>query len=232
MSTTNKYIDDARYASGQRFKNATGLMQRVNTTSNFASATGAAPQNQMIPTSQPYILNLSNTSAGAIATFDLFGANTYLYGGYGTFTAGSWSYQNVSVSSGIANTTYQALLSQSTTKPFSIGQTRIVLTGGSASILTQPISFTVLNQDGTTFSTPLIFQLNSFQQITTQIDNYNSYSIDANSKLTLTNVPANTGFQMLFFPTATLDITASLAGGTVAQSFGNPRLNQQTVMLK
>lgn len=234
MNNVTRYIKNAERsvnASGS-FHNAAGVTQFAPTHRSGWNQASGNQTGMAAPTSQPYILTVTNASAGAISNFDIFGANTYLFGGYGTYSTGSWTYQNVTVSSGIASTTYQALLSQLLTKPISVGQMRIVFYGGSSSILNSPVTYNVTNQDGSSVNIPLIFQLNSFQQITTQVDNYQQFTLDGNSKLTFSSIPANTGFQVLLFPVQAIDVTASLVGSPVSNTFANPRVNQQSVTLR
>lgn len=216
-------------ASGS-FRNATGVDTRMPSAPSGWNAAGS--QQGAIPTSQPFILTISNASTGAVANFDVFGANQYLYGGYGTFTAGTWAYQNVTVSSGISNTTYQQLLSQSKDKPFSVGQTMLIVQSGSNSQLTQPITFNVTNQDGTSLQVPLIPTYNIFQNITTQTVFYTKYTIDGNAKLTFNNVAAQTVFQVFLYPEQSIDLTSSLVGGSVSNKYGNPKTNQQSVVIR
>ena len=236
-----KYLGEARNGIGANFNNAGGNFRNATGgqisamkagNSQWAGATGAPMNGAAMPTSQPYILQISNASAGAVANFDIFGANQYLYGGYGTFSTGTWTYQNVTVSSFIANTTYQQLLSQSKDQPFVIAQTSLQVISGSNSVLTQPATFTVTNQDGTSYSQPLIFQYNEFQNITTKVSNYTQFVINGNSKLTFSSIAGLSVLQVLLYPATVLDTTAALYGGSVAQSYGNPKTNQQSVIIK
>ena len=193
----------------------------------------AAPtaQSGMIPTSAPYILQISNGSNGSISNFDVFGAFQYWNTGVGTWSGGTWTYQNVNVSSVLSGTSYQQLLGQSFNKPFTIAQTMLQVISNTPGQLTQPVQYSVTMQNGKTYGEPIIFVYNQFQQITTQVTNYTTFTIDGNAKLTFSSLLPSVVFQVFIYPVLEIDVTNSLANTNVISTYGNPGTNSQTVQI-
>lgn len=215
----------AQYTGRQMWQGASGAAMAPQ-------AAPAAQQQGMVPTSSPYVLTISNASAGAIANFDIFGALTYLNTGIGTWSGGSWTYNNVTVSSALAGTSYQQLLGQSQNKPFGVGQTMLQISSGSNAQLTQPVNFSVTDASGENYAKPLIFTYNQYQNVQTQVTNYNNYIIDGNTKLTFSSIQASVVFQVFIYPYVLVDTTNSLVSANVLQQYANPGTNQQSVTLK
>jgi len=219
---------------GQNFSNATGGFKNAagaslpTKRSGWAAASGATAQMGSQPTSAPYIITVTATSVISTATqFTLFFANGTLNGGSGTFTSGNWSpVSGITVSSAIANTTYQQLLVQSQLKPFVIGKTMLIATGTNyITQITTPINFSETYADGRQNFLPLIFVYDQYQQITSQTTNVMQYTIDGNAGLQFTQQPtggATSTTTIYLYPLLSIDTTGALNGQAVVNQYGAP----------
>lgn len=227
---------------GQNFSNATGGFKNAagaslpTKRSGWAAAGGATAQMGSQPTSAPFILTVTATSVISTATtFTLFFANGTLNGGAGQFSAGSWyplgtsgspTSGGITVSSAIANTSYQQLLVQSQLKPFVIGKTMLIATGTNyIAQITNPINFSETYADGRQAFLPLIFVYDQYQQITSQTTNVMQYTIDGNAGLQFTQQPtggATSTTTIYLYPLLSIDTTGALNGQAVVNQYGAP----------
>jgi hypothetical protein len=225
---------------GQKFSNAAGNyknaigMSAPNKASGWTNAGGTATVGSA-PTSSPYVITVTATSALAAATtIQLFFANGTLNGASGLFVGGNWyplatsatALGAITVTSGLPNVTYQQLVVQSQQKPFTVGCTQLIAAAGTNAALqvTSPMSFTEFYADGKNVSSPLIFIYDQYQQQTTITTNTLAYTIDGNAGLLftqqLTSVTAVTNVYL--YPQTQVSITGALNGSPVVQSNSAP----------
>jgi hypothetical protein len=224
---------------GQNFSNASGYRNAAGASlpvkrSGWAAASGAAAQMGAQPTSSPYIITITATSAiTAATTITLFFANGTLNGGAGTFSSGVWTpTAGITVSTSFGNTTYQQLLVQSQLKPFVIGKTLLVASAGQNQVaqVTTPITFSEIYADGSQANKPLIFVYDQYQQITTQTTNVMQFTIDGNAGLQFIQQPVGSTSaitQIYLYPLLSVDTTAALNGNTVVNQYGAPAYSAQ-----
>ncbi len=241
-----QYLERQQQLARQQTCNASGPVKRgflnasgpygngpvLTNTNRWNNAGGGAPSNSIVPTSMPIVLQISNGSAGAVANFDIFGASFYLNTGIGTWAAGSWTNNNVTVSSLTPNVTYQAILGQTISKPFSTGQTILQAAAGSASLVTVPCSVTERQMNGILQSIPIITPYNTFQQVNNQIVSAVPYIINDSTTFTFTQIYGGSVLIAYFYPAMDLNMSNALAGGKVDSAYGNPGTQQQTVTLR
>ena len=161
MSYIRQYMQNARNFANETYLNADGFIDDDTNyftgNEDYFSADGmpmASMPQASAPVSQPYIVTVSNASATTVSNFDILGAYNYINAstmastpaGTVTFSSGNLVSVNtggagtgfaITVSSGIANVTYQQFLYQSMNSPFSVGMTYIQTT--TANQLVQPI---------------------------------------------------------------------------------------------
>lgn len=219
--------------SAGRFLNAGGTMGPVP--QNIRRWAGADGQGQaaspgILPTSQPYVVQVTNNSAANLTNVDVWGASYYLNTGLGTWTAGSWTYNGYTVSSLTPNINYQQLLGQSVTKPFTTGQT--IINSSIPSQVVIPVSVTEVQMNGTLTSIPIITPLNIFQQVNNQIATQVAYIVNESTKFTISQLLAGASVTIFFYPMSTLDMSNALAGVAADARYGNPQTQSQTVTLK
>lgn len=201
------FIDDDTYFTGyDNFYNAEGDAAPV-----------AAP---VAMRSQPYIITVSNASASAV-TIDVFGA--YIYLNNAGFSSGSLTVSNVTITSGLSNTTYYNLLNQSSVSPFTIGSTLISSVNGVASQVLQPITLNTQDANGNQAVRILTPTIDPYQNQSGVIELKQPFRIDGFTRLTFT-IFAATSVQFQFYPSDTINIARGLAGNPVSKQYGSPKI--------
>ncbi len=148
MSSIQKYLQNANRSMNEQFIGVDGVWESFTDDSDIAqfyAADAAAAPAASPMRSQPYILTVSNASNAAVS-IDVFGA--YIYLNNAGFSAGSLTVSNVTISSGLSNTTYYNLLNQSSVSPFTIGSTLISSVNGTTSQVLQPLTLTTQDANG------------------------------------------------------------------------------------
>jgi hypothetical protein len=203
----------------------------ANMAANLASHRMADGTGNNAPQSQPYIINITNASATTVTSFDVLGAFQYLNvnASIASFDVnGNLVFVNgVTISSGIANVTYQEFLYQSTVQPFSIGLTYIQSTNISAQI-TQSFVINTRDSNGNQALRTIVPTIDPYQFQTGIVAVKQLYSIDGFTKLTFSQVLGQAAFQLQLYPSQNINLSSGLAGAPVAQSYGSPNVVQGT----
>lgn len=178
--------------------------------------------------SQPYILTVSNASNAAV-TVDLFGAYIYLNNaGFSSGTSGTLTVSNVTISSGLSNTTYYNLLNQSSASPFTIGSTLISSVNGTTSQVLAPLTLTTQDANGNQAVKILTPTIDPYQNQSGVIELKQAFRIDGFTKLTF-SIYASTSVQFQFYPSDNINIARGLAGSPVSRQYGNPQIIRPAV---
>lgn len=226
---TSKYLAEARRNANLNMANMNGAATRGYsnfTGQNFfhADGGGAMAQQQSAQQSQPYAIQISNSTGNQVNNFPVFGANIYLYGG-GTFaTNGSFTPTNsgVTISGILSNVSYQYLLAQSMTQPFAIGCTQIVALTNNSQVNT-PMTVQTTDANNNQVSKSLIWLTNPFQNQSNTLISNTQFSVDPTTILFMTVLP-NAVFTLWFFPMQNVDSSNTLANQALTQQYGNPGL--------
>jgi hypothetical protein len=121
-----KYLSDAQNRAHESFANADGFFDddlSFTAGEDFFGADGSQSMGApSAPTSQPYILTITNTGA-AVSNFEVLGSYEYINNT--GFSGGSLTIGSVTIASAIPNVTYQQMLYQFMNSPFSTGLTYI-----------------------------------------------------------------------------------------------------------
>lgn len=227
MSSIQKYLQNANRSMNEQFIGVDGVWESFTDDSDIAAfyrADGAeaAPAPMR---SQPYILTVSNASNAAV-TIDLFGA--YIYLNNGGFANGSLSVSNVTISSGLSNTTYYNLLNQSSISPFTVGSTLISSVNGTTSQVLQPLTLTTQDANGNQAVKILTPTIDPYQNQSGVIELKQAFRIDGFTKLTF-SMFASTSVQFQFYPADNINIARGLAGAPVSKQYGNPQIIRPAV---
>ncbi len=230
MSNISRYLQNANRSLNEQFVGADGFldddMYFAGGEDFFTYADGtpapaaaaAAPAASM--RSQPYILTVSNASNAAVSV-DIFGA--YIYLNNAGFTAGSLVINNVTIASGLSNTTYYNLLNQSSVSPFSIGSTLISSVNGVVSQVLQSITLSTQDANGNSAVKILTPVIDPYQQQSGVIELKQPFRIDGFTKLTVSVFAAST-VQFQFYPSDTINIARGLGGNPVSKQYGSPKI--------
>jgi hypothetical protein len=249
MSYIEQYMQNARNFANETYLNADGFIDDDTNyfagNDDFFNADGmpmAQPQQMAsVPTSQPYIVTVSNASATTVSNFDVLGAYFYISGtsmpctpaGTITFSSGNMVVTGtnfgITVSSGIANVTYQQLLYQSMNSPFSVGMTYIQSIGGSTNQIVQPINLTTQDANGNQAVKAIIVTIDPYQQQSGVVAVKQLYRIDGYTKLTISTVLPSVVFQIQWYPADNINLARGLSGRPASRQFGKPNIVKSSV---
>jgi hypothetical protein len=170
------------------------------------------------PTSQPYIVNVKNTTGADIANVTLLGA----YSAIGTAAPGYGNATGISISMGIANVTYNEFLWQSQNKPFTVGLT--YLSSATAAQVLETMTITQKDVNGNVASKVLTPTIDPYQNQTDKVAFKFEYRIDGYTYVTLSSVLAGATLKIYMYPSETVSVSRALAGRQAVQGYGNPRV--------
>lgn len=179
------------------------------------------------PTSQPYIVNVTNTDS--LANLDI--ANVTILGAYTALSSAAPAYGNtagIELTMGISGITYSEFLYQSMNKPFQIGMTYISDTVQTSNVLE---TFTLIKKDvnGNQLNKVLTPTIDPYQQQSDKIAFSFDYTIDGFTSIVISQilratVAANNVLKCYLYPAETISVTRGLAGRKAVRGYGNPRV--------
>lgn len=234
MSYIRQYMQNARNFANETYLNADGFIDDDTSYftggDDFFNADGmpmASAPMASVPTSQPYIITVSNASATAVSNFDVLGAYQYLQNT--GFANGNLTISGITISSGISNVTYQQFLYQTMNSPFSVGLTYVQSIGGSQSQITQPLTLNTQDANGNQALKAIIVTIDPYQQQTGVVAVKQLYRIDGYTKITIATILPSVVFQLQFYPSDNINLARGLAGRPASRQFGNPKIVKDSV---
>lgn len=245
MSYAKQYLQNARNFANETYLNADGFFEDdsayFTANDDFYSADGmpmAAPAPMAsVPTSQPYIVNVTLQGA-AVANFEFLNAYTYNLLGNTVGSAYAWQTNgdlvytvgvgnDVTISSGISGVTYQQMLNQFAASPFSVGLTYI---SGAAAQIVQALNLTTKDANGNSATKAIIVTIDPYQNQNGVVALKQLYRIDGYTGITIANLllaSGTTTFQ--FYPADNINIARGLSGRPASKQFGNPKIVKESV---
>ena len=226
MSNISRYLQNANRSLNEQFIGVDGFVDDDmyftgdGLDGNAFYGADAAPvavAPVSVMRSQPYIINVANTTGGTVNT-DIFGA--YIYLNNAGFSSGTLTVNGVAISSGLSNTTYYNLLNQSSVSPFTIGSTLISSVAGTAAQVLNPITLTTQDANGNQAVKVLTPVIDPYQQQSGIIELKQAFRIDGFTKLTVA-VFANTTVQFQYYPADNINIAR---GNAVSKQYGSPKI--------
>ena len=217
-----KYLADAQRSAHEGFVNADGFFDddlSFTAGEDFMSANGGdSPMSAMAPTSQPYIITVTNTGS-AVSNFDILGAYEYINSANFN-TSGNYVTGALTISSSIPNVTYQQALNQFMIQPFSVGLTYIQ--SSSQTQLLQTLSVQTKDANGNLAQKPLIPTIDPYQQQSTVLAMRYGYRIDGYTKIIINSILASTTVNFYLYPSDNINLARGLAGKAVSRDFASP----------
>jgi hypothetical protein len=233
MSLIRKYMQEANFSAHEKWNNADGFVDddlQFTANENYMSA-DAGMGYSPAPQAQPYIIQVSNASATAVANFDVLGA--YQYINNTGFSNGNLTISNCVISSAISNVTYQEFLYQSMNSPFSVGLTYLESVTSTAGQVTQTLTLNTRDANGNQALKTLVPTIDPYQQQNYIIAMKQNYRIDGFTKLTIASVLGAGGsgnvLRIHFYPADNINIARGLAGKAVSRQFGSPNIVRSSV---
>ena len=204
-----KAAEDAQYHG------FTGLTGDTNT---IAKGGVSSPSSQ----AQPYIINVVNTTGVVKNNFVLFNANQ-LAGDFNNFHSGNYIINGVKVSSGLPNVTYQALVNQSQTQPFTIGTTLVSANNVNAQVQ-QAIVVSTTDASGVTEGVPVPLLKDPYQSQSDMVVVETDYQIDGTTAITISSILGHADFDIYFYPSQSINPSNQLAGQSVLVDSPKPEI--------
>jgi hypothetical protein len=216
-----KYLNDAQNRAHESFANADGFFDddlSFTAGEDFFGADGSASMGApSAPTSQPYIITVTNTGA-AVSNFEVLGSYEFINNA--GFSGGSLTIGSVTIASAIPNVTYQQMLYQFMLSPFSTGLTYIQ--SATTNQVLETISVNTKDANGNIAQKVFVPTVDPYQFQATIIAMKFGYRIDGYTKLIIQNVLANATVKLYFYPADNINLARGLAGRPVSREFGSP----------
>lgn len=213
-----KYLADAQRNANEGFYGADGFFDddlSFTASDSFMNADGDSMGAPSAPTSQPYIVNITNTGS-VVSNFDVFGSYEYI----NQCVNGSLTVGSVTITSAIPNVTYEQMLWQFSNVPFSVGLTYIQST--TSNQLLETLSINTKDANGNVAQKALIPTLDPYQQQSTVLAMRYGYRIDGYTKIIVSRILASASVKLYLYPSDNINIARGLAGKNAARDFASP----------
>ena len=223
----NKYFAQANEEANETYLNYGGY---PSVDADFDDYVEAAGGSQMLnqtggmggaPTSQPYIITVSNTTTNAI-TSNIIGK------AYANITATTPTANGVKTgmtyTMGISGTTYLEFLYQQLNKPFIVGLTYVDANDQSQALKT--LQLKVRDTNGNVQERTIVPTIDPYQQQTNILAVRQSFRWDGFTSIAV-DVNASASVTFYFYPSENVNLTRGLAGQSVARGYGNPNVVRQ-----
>lgn len=223
--TVSSYLQAAQRNAHDNYAHADGQFSDAgafgrDAFSGYRNASGSG-STMPAPTSQPYVINVTNASATAVNNFAILGANEYIYGGTGTWDAnGSLVQGGITISSGMPNVSYREMLSQFATNPFKVGLT--YYQSASASQILQSLSVVHKDANGNSATRPIVPTIDPYQNQSTVLAMNDVFTVDGNTKIIISSVLASATINFKFYPSDNINLARGLEQSQVSKAFTDP----------
>ena len=230
MKHLSNYFEEARNNANENFFSFNGDDFSFDDYDNFDDDFSADGMSGAAPTSQPYIINVQNTNTSSdVQNVTILGAYSYI----GTTDTIHWGNgNNISITVGIANITYQEFLYQSMNKPFTVGLTYLSASGSgnpTAQVLAT-LSLTQKDVNGNVATKVLTPTVDPYQFQTNKVAFKFNYKVDGFTYMIISTVFAATTATLYFYPSETVSTSRALSGRKAVQGYGNPKIEKGSVV--
>lgn len=224
MKNNKRYFEEALSNVNERFFNAGGDFEFSESFGESLNADGGAGAPAQ-PTSQPYIINIQNTSTTDVNNVVVLGAYSNLIGAtnFGNPTA-------IQIAYGLTNVSYTEFLWQTTNKPFKVGLTYLQSSNNSQVLST----FTLTHKDanGNLADKPIVPIIDPYQQQSGNLAVRLAYTVDGFTKFTFSTILASTTLKLYMYPSEKVDLRNAVAGFGASTGYSAPQVsNQQKLTL-
>jgi hypothetical protein len=184
---------------------------------DYGNASGS--RRQQTPTSQPYIVVITNTNTATNSTpVTILGAYTNI----GSTAPSFNNFSAISIGMGISGLTYTEFLYQSMNKSFMVGLT--YLQSASANQVLETITILTKDINGNQAEKVLIPTIDPYQQQNSIIALKFAYKIDGFTSLIISSVLAGITTKIYFYPSETISDSRALSGRKPLANYGNPNV--------
>ena len=202
----SKYFNDARAAANMDFNSFNG--------NEFLNANGGSSAGLGGATSQPYILQIANSTTGDVASVLVGGAYTNLQAAnFGNVAA-------ITITMGIAGLTYGEFLYQSMNKPFVVGLS--YMSSANASQVLETLTVKQKDINGNESQKTIVPTVDPYQQQTGKVAIAFNYKFDGFTNLTIANILGSATLSLYLYPAENVATGRALTGGNVVKGFSSP----------
>jgi hypothetical protein len=224
-NSIQKYFAQAERMGERKFHSLEGY----GTPSDFEFADDAAGSGvpaasapaggNVLETSSPYVINITATAITAnVVIFNAFNAIQYaVVAAGGNLQYGNGA--NISITSGIAGTSYIQMLYEAMNRPFVVGLT--YLYSATAGQVIQPMGITESNAKGESQTRPLINVQDPYQFQPNSIAQKKIFKVDGFTSITISSMLVGT-LSLYLYPSFDADTARSLSNGQMNQGYGKP----------
>lgn len=230
MKNNKRYFQEASQDVHEKFNNAAGDFEAAGDNwegfDDELMADGDGSEAQAAPTSQPYIINVTNVDVPNLLNVFILGANSNVL-----FAAPSFgNAAAVSITMGIPNITYQEFLFQTMSKPFLVALT--YLQSSNATQILEAVTIRHKDSNGNLCDKPFIPIVDPYQQQTNVLAMKYLYTVDGLTTLTIATLYGSTTLKIYLYPADKIDLRRGLVGKGVQAQYSKPNVvNQQKVTI-
>ena len=224
----NKYFAQANEEANETYLNYGGYPAVDADFDDYVEAAGGSYMNQTgggqiggAPTSQPYILTLSNSTTNNITSNIIGKAFANITD---TTANGNGIQAGMQYIMGISGTTYVEFLYQQLNKPFIVGLTYVDATSQGQALKT--LQLKVRDTNGNVQERTIVPTVDPYQQQTDILAIRQSWRWDGFTSLAV-DINASSSATFYFYPSENVNLTRGLAGQSVARGYGNPNVVRQ-----
>jgi len=201
----SKYFAQAREAANENFNSMDGA-EFLNASGSSAGLGGS--------TSQPYILNIANSTTAAVSDVVIGGAYTNI----GATNNGNVA--AITITMGISNLTYGEFLYQSMNKPFVTGLT--YLSSANASQVLETLTIKQKDINGNQSSKVIVPTLDPYQLQGDKVAISFNWKFDGFTSVTISSILGSATLKMYLYPAENVSTGRALTGGGVVKGFASP----------
>ena len=202
-----KYFADARNTANANYNSMDG---------GYLNANGGSSAGMGGSTSQPYIIDLDNTSGAAVLNVPIGNA-------YGVVNAAALGIPTgVDVAMGIGSQTYVAFLNQSMIQSFVVGLTYVY--SATASQVLETLTIKQQDANGNESSKTIVPTIDPYQFNANNIAISFNWKFDGYTTLTIASIAAGVKVRISLYPAETVNPSRTLAGNQAVQGYSSPNI--------
>ncbi len=216
MKNSNyRYFVEAKEKGVDEFLNLDGFANEFeNFDAELLNADAGTPAQKAV-TSQPFIIDIENTSTADVSDVKVLGANQNLVGvdNYGNPAT-------IEITMGVSDISYAEFLFQTQTMVFTTAITW--LQSSSQTQLTE--TFKIIRKKGNGNETKIVVtpMFDPYQQLSTTLPVKQLYTVDGNTMLLWNKILASQTLRVSIYPSNIIDLRRGLANMPVEQPFSDP----------
>jgi hypothetical protein len=215
------YFEDAMNFANESYSNADGW-SNMDDSYNYMGGEGdynyAEGVSSEAKASLPFIINVANSTASDVASVQVLGSNSNLFGATNFGNPAS-----ITITMDNGDVTYTEFLESIKSEPFKVGL--MYLQSANTSQPFKQLNIEYREPNGRKVTLPVTPALDPMQQQGGVTIVRHKFPVNAFTKIT-TTILASATLTMRFYPSEQLDISRGLIGRSVGKGYSKPNLSQ------